>query len=384
MTLPISSLLRALLWLFACVPGALLAQIREPPPALAARAWVLVDHASGQLLAAQNPDMKVEPASLTKIMTAYLGYVALREGRLKRDQVVPVSEKAWKAIGSRMFIEPNKPVTVDELLHGIVVQSGNDASIALAEAIAGSEEAFVALMNAEAKRLGMHDTRFANATGLPDPQHYSTARDLARLTTALIRDFPEDYKTYALKDYTYNKIKQPNRNRLLWLDERIDGVKTGHTETAGYCLIASRFDGVRRLTAVVLGTASEQARAQETLALLHYGFRAFEAIRLYDKDQALTRLKVFKGAQGTLAAGFTAPLVLSLPKGVAAQPERLKAEVESRQPLLAPVKRGDAVARLRLSLDGEPLGEYPLVALADVPLAGFFGRAWDGFKLLFQ
>ncbi|MCX8086076.1 MAG: D-alanyl-D-alanine carboxypeptidase [Rhodocyclaceae bacterium] len=384
MMLAASSLLRALLWLFAFTPGALLAQTREPPPALAARAWVLIDHESGQLLAAQNPDMKVEPASLTKIMTSYLGYAALREGRLRRNQVVPVSEKAWKAIGSRMFIEPNKPVTVDELLHGIVVQSGNDASIALAEAIAGSEEAFVALMNAEAKRLGMNGTHFANATGLPDPQHYTTARDLARLTTALIRDFPEDYKTYALKDYTYNKIKQPNRNRLLWLDERIDGVKTGHTETAGFCLIASRFDGTRRLTAVVLGTASEQARAQETLALLHYGFRAFEAVKLYDKEQSLTRLKVFKGAQGTLAAGFTVPLVLSLPKGVAAQPERLKVEVLSRQPLIAPVRRGEAVARLRLSVDGEPWGEYPLVALADVPLAGFFGRAWDGFKLFFQ
>jgi D-alanyl-D-alanine carboxypeptidase (penicillin-binding protein 5/6) len=356
----------------------------EPPPALAARAWILVDHGTGQVLAAQNPDQKVEPASLTKMMTSYLAYAALRDGRLKRDQVVPVSEKAWKAIGSRMFIEPNKPVTVDELLHGMVIQSGNDASIALAEAVAGSEAAFANLMNAEAKRLGMADTHYVNATGLPDPAHMTTARDLARLTTALIRDFPEDYKHYAVKDYTYNKIKQPNRNRLLWLDAAIDGVKTGHTESAGFCLVASRSDSARRLTAVVLGTASDNARVQETLALLHYGFRAFDAVKLYDKGQALSQLKVFKGAQATAGAGFARDFILSLPKGVAGAGDRLKAEISSRQPLIAPVRQGDAIATLRLNLDGKLYGEYPLVAVADVPVAGIFGRAWDTVKLWFQ
>ncbi len=377
--MPFLPLLLALLCLFS-----LPARADEPPPALAARAWVLIDHASGQLLAAQNPEQKVEPASLTKIMTSYLAYAALRDGKLKRDQVVPVSEKAWKAIGSRMFIEPKKPVTVDELLHGMVIQSGNDASIALAEAIAGSEEAFVNLMNAEARRLGLANTHYMNATGLPDPAHMTTATDLARLTTALIRDFPEDYRLYAQKDYTYNKIKQPNRNRLLWLDATIDGVKTGHTETAGYCLIASRDDGVRRLTAVVLGTASDQARAQETLALLHYGYRAYDAVKLYDQGQALSQLKIYKGAQGTVGAGFPRNFVVSLPKGVAGAGDRLKVEVASRQPLIAPVRQGDTVATLRLLLDGKPYGEYPLAALVDVPVAGLLGRAWDGVKLWFQ
>lgn len=372
------SLLLASLTLFAASAFA-----DEPPPALAARAWLLIDQGSGQVLAAQNADQKIEPASLTKIMTSYIVYAALRDGRLKRDQVVPVSEKAWKMDGSRMFIEPNKPVTVEELLHGLIVQSGNDASVALAEAVAGSEEAFVNLMNAEAKRLGMTNTHYADATGMPDPTHLTTATDLARLTTALIRDFPEDYKLYAIKDYTYNKIKQPNRNRLLWLDNAIDGVKTGHTETAGFCLIASRNDGVRRLTAVVVGTASDQARAQETLALLHYGFRAYDAVKLYDKNQALTQLKIYKGAQGTVGAGFAQDFVLSLPKG-ATSGDRLKVEVASRQPLVAPVRQGDAVATLRLTLDGRPYGEFPLVALADVPVAGIVGRAWDSLKLWFK
>lgn len=375
--MPFLPLLLALLSLFAA------AHANEPPPALAARAWVLIDHASGQTLAAQNPQQKIEPASLTKMMTSYLVYAALRDGKLKRDQVVPVSEKAWKSIGSRMFIDLKKPVTVNELLHGMVIQSGNDASIALAEAIAGSEDAFAGLMNAEAQRLGLTDTHFVNATGLPDVAHLTTAADLARLTTALIRDFPADYALYALKSYTYNKIKQPNRNRLLWLDATIDGVKTGHTESAGYCLVASRNDGVRRLTAVVLGTASDQARVQETLALLHYGFRAFDAVKLYDKGQALSQLKIFKGAQSTVAAGFADNFILSLPKGVAGS-DRLKVEVASRQPLVAPVRQGETIATLRLLLDGNLYDEYPLLALADVPVAGLLGRAWDSLKLFFQ
>ena len=356
----------------------------EPPPALAARAWLLIDHVTGQTLAAQHADQRVEPASLTKIMTSYIAYAALRDGRIKLDQQVPVSEKAWKAIGSRMFIEPNKPVTVDELLSGVIIQSGNDASIALAEAVAGSEESFVSMMNTTAQRLGMTQTHYVNATGLPDPAHMTTVSDLARLTTALINDFPKEYQRYAVKEFTYNKIRQHNRNRLLWLDPAIDGVKTGHTETAGYCLVASRQAGPRRLTAVVVGTASDQARVQETLALLHYGNRAYDAVKLYDKGQALSQLKIFKGAQNTVGAGFSHDLVISLPKGLTAVGDRLKAEVKSLQPLIAPVQQGAQVATLILTLDGKPFLELPLVALADVPVAGLFGRAWDTLKMWFQ
>ena len=372
----------ALLLTFFCLNVA--AQSLEPPPALAARAWLLMDHGTGQILSAQNLDQKVEPASLTKMMTSYVVYAALRDGKLKRDQRVPISDRAWKAVGSRMFVDPKSVVTVDQLIHGMVIQSGNDASIALAEAVGGTEDAFANLMNAEARRLGMTNTHFVNATGLPDPAHMTTAKDLALLTTALIRDFPEDYKTNSIKDYTWNKIKQPNRNRLLWLDSSIDGVKTGHTESAGYCLVASRHDGARRLTAVVLGTANDSARVQETLALLHYGFRAFDAVKLYDKGQALSQLKIFKGAQPTVGAGFTENFVISLPKGVATNPARLKVEVTSRQPLIAPVKQGEAVATLRLSVDGQPQADFSLVALADVPVAGIVGRAIDSIKLWFQ
>jgi D-alanyl-D-alanine carboxypeptidase (penicillin-binding protein 5/6) len=375
-------ILRSLFLLLISASSLAIAQ--EPPPVLAARAWLLIDHASGQVLAAQGADQKVEPASLTKIMTSYLAYAALRDGRIKLEQVVPVSEKAWKAPGSRMFIEPKKPVTVGELLSGVIIQSGNDASILIAEAIAGTEESFVRMMNTEAQRLGLTQTHFVNATGLPDPSHLTTPTDLARLTSALIRDFPEEYKHYAVKDFVYNKIKQYNRNRLLWLDPTIDGVKTGHTESAGFCLVASKHDGARRLTAVVLGTASDQARVQETLALLHYGYRAFDAVKLYDKGQALSQLKIFKGAQSTVGAGFTQDLILSLPKGLASVGDRLKAEVKSVQPLIAPVRQGDKVATLTLTLDGKTFAEMPMVALADVPVAGLFGRIWDSIKLWFQ
>lgn len=376
--------MRFLAFLLSLVSLHVCAQAVEPPPPLAARAWMLIDQTTGQTLAARNPEQKVEPASLTKIMTTYVVYAALRDGKLKRDQVVPVSEKAWKAPGSRMFIAPDQQVTVDALISGVVIQSGNDASIALAEVVAGSEEAFASLMNAEAKRLGLANTHYVNSTGLPDPAHMTTVSDLARLTTALIRDFPEDYKRYAAKDFTWNKIKQPNRNRLLWLDPAIDGVKTGHTESAGFCLIASRHDGARRLTTVVVGTPSDNARMQETLALLHYGARAFDAVKLYDKGQALSQLKIFKGSRNTVGAGFAEDFVLSLPKGVASNPERIQVEVHSRQPLLAPVKQGDRIATMKLTVDGKPFGEHALVALADVPVAGILGRAWDSLRLWFQ
>jgi serine-type D-Ala-D-Ala carboxypeptidase (penicillin-binding protein 5/6) len=351
-------------------------------PSIAARSWLLVDLGSGQTLAAGSPDERIEPASLTKVMTAYLVFAALKQGNLKLDQEVPVSEKAWKAPGSRMFIEPNRPVTVDQLIHGMVIESGNDASIALAEAVAGSEEAFVEHMNREARRLGLTGTHYANATGLPDPQHYTTARDLARLTKALIHDFPGYYnRIFSQKEFTYNKITQPNRNRLLWLDPNVDGVKTGHTESAGYCLIASGKRGPRRLLSVVIGTHSDSARALESQKLLNFGFQYFEAIRFYRKDQSISKLKVFKGSNDIVNVGFLKDLVLSLPKGLA---EKFKVQLVSQQPLLAPVQQGQRVATLRLMLDDKVWGEYPVVALESVPLAGIFGRAWDSLKLWLQ
>ncbi|MBS3935368.1 MAG: D-alanyl-D-alanine carboxypeptidase [Sulfuritalea sp.] len=376
--------MRLIVFLLSLVSFNSLALTAEPPPPLAARAWMLIDQTTGQTLAAHNPEQKVEPASLTKIMTAYVVYGALRDGRIKRDQIVPVSEQAWRAPGSRMFIAPDQRVSVDALISGMVIQSGNDASIALAEAVAGSEAAFVHLMNAEARRLGLAGTHFVNATGLPDPAHMTTVSDLARLTTALIRDFPEDYKRNGEKAFTWNKIKQPNRNRLLWLDPAIDGVKTGHTASAGFCLVASRRDGPRRLTTVVVGAPSDNARVQETLALLHYGARAFDAVRLYEKGQAISQIRVFKGRQNTVGAGFGADFVLSLPRGAAAQSERIQVEVLSRQPLLAPVQQGDRIATLRLTIDGKSYGEHALVALADVPVAGVFGRLWDTVRLYFE
>ncbi|HTY02959.1 MAG TPA: D-alanyl-D-alanine carboxypeptidase family protein, partial [Rhodocyclaceae bacterium] len=292
-------------------------QTGVPAPSVAARSWLLLDFGSGQLLASAAADERIEPASLTKLMTAYLAFSALKQGTLKLQQTVPISEKAWKASGSRMFVEPNKPVTVDELLHGMIIQSGNDASIALAEAMAGSEDAFAQRMNSEAQRLGLTGTHFMNATGLPDARHYSTARDLARLAQALIRDFPVNYAIYSQKEYGYNNITQPNRNRLLWLDPTVDGVKTGHTESAGYCLIASSKRGPRRLLSVVLGADSDAARAQESQKLLNYGFQYFDAIRFYTRNQTISEFKVFKGTQNKVKVGFLDDFVLSLPKGIA-------------------------------------------------------------------
>ena len=365
-------------WLLVLLSASTQAQPALQSPSVAARAWLLLDYGSGQELVSAKADDRIEPASLTKLMTAYLTFSALRQGTLKSDQTIAVSPRAWKAQGSRMFIEPNRPVTVAELMRGMIVQSGNDACIALAEAIAGSEDAFAQMMNREAQRLGLSNTHFVNATGLPDSQHYSTARDLARLSRALIRDFPEYYPIYSTREYSYNNITQPNRNRLLWLDPTVDGVKTGHTETAGFCLIASSRRGAQRLISVVLGTDSETARAEESLKLLNFGFQFFDAVKLYDQNQAVSQIKVFKGAQNTVKAGFTADFVISLPKGAAS---RLKVQLASRQPLLAPVQKGMPIATLKLLLDNKPWGEYPVAALEDVPVAGIFGRAWDTLRL---
>lgn len=352
-----------------------------PPPPIAAKAWLLYDVTSAQVISSANPHERVEPASLTKLMTAYLAFSALRQKTLRPEQVVPVSERAWKAPGSRMFIEPKKPVKVEELLHGMVTQSGNDACIALAEAIAGSEEAFVQMMNREAQRLGMKSTGFTNSTGLSDPKHYSTAYDLGLLAAALIRDFPEYYPLYSLREYRYNNINQPNRNRLLWLDPNVDGMKTGYTENAGFCLIASAKRGTRRLLSVVLGASSDNARAQESQKLLNFGFQFYDSVKLYDKGQAVSTLEVWKGAESRLKAGFQSDFYVSVPRGLA---DQLKADLVSTQPLVAPIGIGQRVGTVKLTLQNKPLGEYPVVALENVAIAGFFGRAWDSMRLWFK
>ncbi len=368
------------LLLVALLAFAALAQAAAPqPPSVMSRSWIVGDLSSGQILAAHKPDERIEPASLTKIMTAYVVFQALGENKLQLAQQVPVSERAWRAPGSRMFIEPRKPVTVEELIRGMVVQSGNDACIALAEAVAGNEEVFVQMMNREAARLGMKGTRYMNATGLPDPQHYTTAQDLHLLTAALIRDFPAEYaQYYSQKEFRYNNISQPNRNRLLWLDPSVDGVKTGHTEAAGYCLIASSSRGGRRLLSVLLGSTSESARAQESQKLLNWGFQFFDSVKLHKGKDLVKAIEVWKGAAEEVKAGFAGDIIVTVPKGHA---ERLKAELLSQQPLVAPVAQGQRVGTLRVSYDGEPLGEYPLVALEGVGVAGIFGRTWDTLRL---
>ena len=352
-----------------------------PAPALAANAWVLVDHATGQVLAGKDPDARIEPASLTKLMTAYLTFAALKAGTITPDQVVPVSTKAWRMEGSRMFIEPNKPVTVDELIRGVIVQSGNDACVALAETIAGSEEAFAALMNREAQRLGMVNTNFTNSTGLPDPQLYTSANDLARLAAAIVRDFPEYYSLYSLKEFTYNNIKQPNRNRLLYMDPTVDGMKTGHTSSAGYCLVSTARRGERRLISVVLGAASDTVRAQESLKLLNFGYQFYETVKLYSADEVLSKFRVWKGKLNELPVGFLNDFALTVPKEAA---NKIQVSLESRQPLVAPLQRGQEVGTLTVAIDGKPLGQYPVVALQDAEVAGFFGRLWDAIVMFFK
>ncbi len=369
-----------LLFLLLFLPALALADI-PPPPAIAAKAWLLYDFNSAQAIIRANDNERVEPASLTKLMTAYLAFSALKQKTLTLETVVPVSERAWKAAGSRMFIEPGKPVKVDELLHGMIAQSGNDACIALAEAVAGSEEVFAQMMNREAQRLGMKNTSFTNSSGLPDPGHYSTAHDLALLAAALIRDFPEYYPLYSLREYRYNNITQQNRNRLLWLDPNVDGMKTGYTENAGFCLIASAKRGARRLLSVVLGASSDSARAQESQKLLNYGFQFYDSVKLYDKGQAVSTLEVLKGSENRVKAGFQSDFYVSVPRGLA---DQVKADLVSMQPLVAPIGIGQKVGTVKVTLQNKPLGEYPVVALENVVIAGFFGRTWDGMRLWFK
>ena len=348
------------------------------PPAIAAPSYALLDVTSGQTIVAENADDRRDPASLTKLMTAYLVFAALRDKAITPSQMVTVSEAAWRAEGSRMFIEPRKAVSVDELVHGMIVQSGNDASIALAELVAGSESAFAQRMNEEVKRLGLVNTHFVNATGLSHPQHYASANDLARLAAALIRDFPEYYPFYALKEYRYNNITQANRNRLLWIDPFVDGVKTGHTETAGWCLVASAKRGDRRLLSVVLGAGSDAARTGESQKLLNYGFQAFDTVELYGPDRPVSKLRVWKGAAAEVPAGFFAGQYVTLPKGKA---DKLTLTLAATEPLLAPLTKGQRVGVVNVALDGKPVAEFPLVALEDVPAGNAFSRAWDSLRL---
>lgn len=346
---------------------------------IAAKSYLLSDFQSGQVLAAENEHERIEPASLTKLMTAYVVFTALKQNRITLEQVVPVSDTAWRMIGSRMFIEPKKQVNVGELLQGMIVQSGNDACIALAEVVAGSEANFADIMNKEAKRLGMKNTHFTNTTGLPDPNHYTTAFDLSLLASAIIKQFPEFYPYYSQKEYTYNGITQPNRNRLLWLDPHVDGMKTGWTKNAGYCLITSASRDKRRLISVVIGAKSDHARSAESQRLLNFGFQSYETLHLYKKNDTLTKIPLWKGAQNELKAGVNQDVYFTLPKG---QSDKLKASLEFKQPLIAPIQLGQEIGTVKFTIDDKVVETYPLVALEEIETAGIFGRALDSIKLL--
>ena len=355
------------------------------PPELAAKSYVLMDAASGQILLENNGDQRLPPASLTKLMTSYIATLKIRDGAIGENDPVPISEHAWRtggaaSGGSTMFLPLNSQVPVDALLHGIIIQSGNDASIAIGEYIAGSEEGFADLMNKTAEELGMKNSHFMNATGLPDPEHYSSAHDRAILARAIIKEDPEHYAIYAQKDYTYNNIKQGNRNLLIYRDKTVDGLKTGHTDEAGYCLVASAVRDGTRLIAAVFGTASESARANETQKLLTYGFRYFESKTFYQKDQQLAKAKVWKGASEQVSIGLAQDLTLTLPKG---QVEKLQATMHIDPVLVAPLAKGAAVGKVEITLEGQVLHSANLVALEAVEEGSLFRRLWDGIRLFF-
>ena len=351
-----------------------------PPPQVDARAWLLVDHESGKVMAESRPDERVEPASLTKLMTAYLTFKALKNDQLKPNQVVPVSVKAWKTGGSKMFIAPDKPVTVDELIRGMIIQSGNDACVALAEAIAGSEEAFAQMMTREAQRLGMTGTAYRNSTGLTEEGHYTTARDLALLARAMIHDFPEYYPLYSTLDYTYNNIRQGNRNRLMTMDASVDGIKTGHTDAAGWCLVSSAKRDGRRVLSVLLGAPSENGRIESSRALINYGFNAYENVKLAAAGEALAQPAVYKGAAASVSLGVAADALFTVPRG---QGAKLAREIVVVTPVIAPLAAGEQLGTLKVTMDGQPAGEYPLVAQTAVEEGGFFRRIWDTLRLWF-
>ena len=350
-------------------------------PALSSKSYLLVDFQSRQILAARNPDERVEPASLTKLLTAYVVFDALRQKRITLAQPFSVSEKAWHAPGSRMFLTVAESVPVEELLNGMIVQSGNDAAITLAEGVAGSEEAFVDTMNREAVRLGMKNSHFVNATGLPNSQHYSTASDLATLSRAIIDEFPQYFPMYKVREYRHNNITQYNRNRLLGRDPFVDGMKTGYTESAGFCMIATALRNERRVIAVVLNAGSENGRAVEAQKLLNYGFEAFDTVKLYAGGQPIHALPVWKGNSNELQAGLPNDYFITLPKGFS---ERLKATMESMQPLMAPIRVGDRVGTLKLTFDGKPFAEQNVVALENVGIANLLIRSWHSLRLLYR
>jgi D-alanyl-D-alanine carboxypeptidase (penicillin-binding protein 5/6) len=353
-----------------------------PAPSLEVSAYLLKDFNSGSTIAAHKEGERLEPASLTKIMTAYLTFDALKQGHLTLSQNVPVSKKAWEAEGSRMFIEPRKNVTVDELLHGLIIQSGNDAATALAEVIGGSEDQFAIMMNQQAKKIGMDHTNYINATGLHDENHYTTATDLALMAEALIKDFPEDYvRLYKQKEYTYNKITQLNRNRLLFLDNNVDGIKTGYTNAAGYCLVSSAKRGETRLISIILGAKSNAMRVSQSQRLLNYGFQFYESTLVYKKTQAISSMYVYKGAEKTVIASVKNDLYLSLPKGDYAN---IKATTTSKQPLIAPVKAGQEIGKITFSLDNQIIAERKLIATNSVGEAGVLGKIIDSIRLLLK
>ena len=350
-------------------------------PQVTARAYIVQDSHSGEVLAESHADERMEPASLTKLMTAYVAFKAVAGDKVKLSDPVVVSEKAWRTSGSRSFVKVGSAVSLEDLLKGMIVQSGNDASVAIAEHVAGSEEGFVTLMNQYAKEIGMTHSHFTNSTGLPDPDLYITARDMALLARAVIRDFPDFYKWYSLKEFSYNGITQYNRNKLLWRDGNVDGIKTGHTESAGYCLVASAMRDDMRLISVVLGTASENIRAQESQELLNYGFRSYETHRLYAANTPLSTVHIWKGERPTLALGLNQDLYVTVPRG---QYKNLQAAMEINGTIKAPVGKGQQHGTVKVSLGNKPLITKPLVALQSVAEGGIWRRMVDGIKMWFN
>nr|WP_236014111.1 D-alanyl-D-alanine carboxypeptidase family protein [Marinobacterium alkalitolerans] len=350
------------------------------PPQVAARAYLVMDADTGHLIAADRETERFPPASLTKMMTSYIVEYEISKGNISEEDLVLVSEKAWRTGGSRMFIQEGTQVKVGDLLRGVIIQSGNDASVALAEHIAGSERAFADLMNQHARLLGMENTHFVNATGLPAEDHYSSAEDLAKLAKALITRFPEHYAIYAQKYFTYNNIRQPNRNKLLWRDDSVDGIKTGHTDEAGYCLVSSAQRDGMRLISVVMGTDSEEARARESQKLLSYGFRYYRTHQLYEAGDVLKDTKVWAGARDQVRLGLTEDLAVTVPRG---KTDQLEATLELDKVIKAPVAQGEELGRVRVTLDGETVTSVPLVALEPVQEGGLFKRIWHAIMLFF-
>lgn len=371
--------------LLAPVALASASTIVPAPPQLAAKSYVLMDAASGNILVENNGDQRLPPASLTKLMTAYIATLEIRRGKIGEQDMVPISEHAWRtggaaSGGSTMFLPLNSQASVDDLLHGVIIQSGNDASIALAEYIAGSEDAFADMMNATAKRLGMKNSHFMNSTGLPHPDHYSSAHDMAILARAIINEDQEHYAIYSQKEFVWNNIKQGNRNLLLWRDSTVDGLKTGHTSEAGYCLVASAVRDNARMITSVFGTDSEKIRAAETQKLLTYGFRFFETRKLRDQGVELTRATVWKGQAPNVPAGLAEDLILTLPRG---QADKLEASMQVQPELVAPISVGQVIGKVEVRNGEQLLHSADLVALSAVEEAGFFGRLWDSIRMFF-